>query len=328
MLTAKCPAEGNRMSQTLVPFTQDHLAPAVALFIEAYRQEQAASPLLPARAIDEPGWISEELHSCLDSPGVAVVEEGQLAAYMLTGPQFDWKGQRCALVPEFCHSATRAQKQTLIQSMYMHLAQEWVDRGIHIHLIGHLAHDTILQETLYQLGFGAILAERLRDLSDVHVRDDVTIIEEHDMSRLVELDLEHTGYYPKSPIFLPKPTDEHQAQAGLEAHIAQGDVIFVHYDQGQPCAYITVGTSKADGEGFLLRDTNTAQIKGAYARPAYRGRGIGTALLQRAIQWAQQHEYERLFVEHETANVHGGNFWRRHFTPYVHYSMRYVDNTL
>ena len=317
------------MPHTLVPFTRDHLAPAVALFIEAYREEQVASPLLPQRAIDEPDWIRDELHSYLGNPGVAVIGGGQLVAYMLTGPQFQWKGQSCALVPEFCHSATRAQKQTLVQSMYVRLAQEWVDRGIHLHLIGHLAHDQILQETLYQFGFGAILAERLRDLSDVHVRDDVTIVEEHDMSRLVELDLEHKGYYPRSPIFLHHGTaDGAQALASLEAHVAQGDVIFAHYDQGQPCAYLTVGTSKVDGEGFLLRNTNTAQIKGAYTRPAYRARGIGTALLQRAIQWAQHHGYERLFVEHETANVHGGNFWRRHFTLYVHYSMRYVDNSL
>jgi GNAT superfamily N-acetyltransferase len=59
-----------------------------------------------------------------------------------------------------------------------------------------------------------------------------------------------------------------------------------------------------------------------------RGKGIGMALLQRAIEWSHQQGYERLFVEHETANVYGGNFWRTHFTPYVYASMRYIDTTL
>jgi GNAT superfamily N-acetyltransferase len=83
-----------------------------------------------------------------------------------------------------------------------------------------------------------------------------------------------------------------------------------------------------DGEGFLLQQTNTAQIKSAYARPAIRGKGIGTALLQRAIQWSHQQGYERVFVEHETANVYGGNFWCKYFIPYVYVSMRYIDTTL
>lgn len=89
-----------------------------------------------------------------------------------------------------------------------------------------------------------------------------------------------------------------------------------------------VGESTIDGEGFLLEQTNTAQIKSAYARPEIRGKGIGTALLQRAIQWSQQQGYERVFVEHETANIYGGNFWGKYFSPFVYSSMRYVDNAL
>jgi GNAT superfamily N-acetyltransferase len=89
-----------------------------------------------------------------------------------------------------------------------------------------------------------------------------------------------------------------------------------------------VGKSTIDGEGFLLQETNTAQIKSAYTRPEMRGKGIGVALLQRAIEWSQQQGYERVFVEHETANIAGSRFWSRYFTPYLYYSMRYVDNQL
>jgi GNAT superfamily N-acetyltransferase len=316
------------MSYTLVPFTQAHLEPAVALFIEAYRQEQGESPLLPSRTIDDPGWIRGALQSHLDNPGVAVIEQGHLLAYMLTGPQFPWKGQRCALVPEYGHSASVRQKQALYQSMYMCLAQEWVKRGLHIHLIAHLAHDRILQETLYQLGYGAILAERLRDLSPIATRGDIAITEERDVGRVVALEMEHNQYYPKSPIFLQQDASALQVRADLEAHIAQGDAVLVYNDGPQPGAYIIVGTSSQNEEGLLLRNTNTAQIKTAYARPKCRGKGIGAALLYRAILWAESRGYARLFVEHETANVYGGNFWRKHFTPYVTISMRYVDNTL
>ena len=89
-----------------------------------------------------------------------------------------------------------------------------------------------------------------------------------------------------------------------------------------------VGESKIGGEGFLLQKTNTAQIKSAYARTEMRDKGIGKALLQRAIQWSQQQGYERIFVEHETANLAGSRFWSKYFHPYLYYSMRYIDNNL
>jgi GNAT superfamily N-acetyltransferase len=316
------------MPSTLVPFTQDYLEPAVALCIENYRHEQAYSPLLPSRVIDEPAWIRGALQSKLANHGVVVVEQNQLLAYMVTGDYFPWKGQQAAIVLEYCHSAIMTKKRQLYQCMYMYLAQEWVNNHIHLHLIRHFAHDTILQETLYQLGFGAILAERLRDFSAVAEYHDVTISNEEDVSKLITLQTEHNRYYPKAPIFISKPTEEQEVLAELEAHAQQGDVFFVYYEQQEPCAYMIVGTSTIGGEGFLLEQTNTAQIKSAYARPTIRGKGTGTALLQRAIEWSHQQGYQRVFVEHETANVYGGNFWCTYFTPYLYASMRYIDTTL
>ena len=316
------------MPSSLVPFTQDYLEPAVELFIARYKSEQEHSPLLPSRVIDEPAWIRGVLASKLANPGVVVVEQDRVLAYMVTGDQFQWKGQQAAIILEYGHAAVVAQKRELYQRMYMELAQGWANQRIHLHLIRHFAHDTILQETLYQLGFGAILAERLRDVSPVAERNDVAIRVEQDVSKLIRLQTEHNRYYPHAPIFIQKPTDTQDVLAELEAHAQQGDVFFVYDEQDEPCAYMIVGTSTVGGEGFLLEQTNTAQIKSAYARPEARGKGIGAALLQHAIAWLQQQRYERVFVEHETANIYGGNFWGTYFSPYLYASMRYIDPTL
>lgn len=316
------------MAFTLIPFQQTHLEAAAALFTANYAREREQSPQLPSRVSDDPAWIRATLRSHLANPGVAVIENEQLLAYMLTGVQFPWKGQQAAWVPEYCHAATTPRKQELYQRMYIHLAQQWVDQHRHIHLVGYLAHDKITQETLYELGFGAILAERLRDLSDTQQTENVTLVEEKDVHKLIDLQTAHNHYYPQAPIFIRKSTQKEAVIADLEAHAQQGDTIFTCYEHQEPCAYAIVGESARDAEGFLLRNTNTAQIKSAYARPEVRGKGIGKALLQRSIQWAQQHGYERLFVEHETANFYGGNFWRKHFTPYMQIAMRYVDNTI
>lgn len=324
------------MTYQLMPFTQEHLDSAVALFGESYRQEREHSPMLPARAIDDPAWIHDALADCLDNalwnsdPGVAVMQDDRLAAYMVTGAQFPWKGQHVALVPEYGHSATTSDKETLYQLMYMHLAQTWVDNHIHLHIIGHLAHDDALRDTLYQLGFGAIVTERLRDLSPIDTPTDIAVVEEPDVHKLADLELEHNRYYFKAPIFLTKDTDRSAMLADLDEHVQADDVFFTHYEDGVPRANMIVGRviSNPEGEGFLLWDTNTAQVKSAYVQPGVRSKGVGTALLSRAIQWAQAQGYARLFVEHETANFYGGHFWRKHFSPYLYFSMRYVDNTI
>ena len=313
---------------TLVPMTSEFLVPAAELFIGNYIREQEKSPLLPSRVMDEPDWIVAALEARLANPGVVVVQHGRLIAYMLTGARFPWKGQQAVFVPEYGHGAVEERKQELYQRMYMHLSQEWVDSHIHLQMIGHFAHDTVLRDTLYQLGFGAILAERLRDCSTPGHSHEVLIREEMDVSKLLLIQIEHNEYYSKAPIFILKPTNPDEVLEELEEHVRQGDTFIVYYEQDEPCAYMILGTSTIDGEGFLLQNTNTAQIKSAYAKPEMRGKGVGKALLQRAIEWSQARGYERIFVEHETANFSGSIFWHKHFTPYVYFSMRYIDNAL
>jgi GNAT superfamily N-acetyltransferase len=316
------------MTYKLVAFTQEHLQPAVELFTQGYHREQFHSPLLPSRVMDDSTWIYTALQSKLSNPGVAIVEQGRLVAFMITSGQFPWKGQQAALVNEYCHGAIANRMQELYQRMYQYLAQEWINQHCHLHLIGHFAHDSWLQETLYHLGFGALIAERLRDCSGIGEQQQRMIRAEQDLSKFVDLHLEHILYYPKSPIFILRSTDRSEALADLETHAARGDVFFVYYEQSQPCAYLIIGKSTTGREGFLLQQTNTAQIKSAYTRQNLRGKGVGTALLQHAIQWSRQQGYERIFVEHETANLAGGAFWSRYFAPYLYFSMRYVDNRL
>ncbi len=152
-------------SYTIIPLSEQHLQPAVELFLEGYRQERQANPLLPEAILTEPGRIYSALQACLGNPGVALVQNGRLLGYALTGAQFAWKGQQAVLVPEYAHSTIQEGKAELYQLMYQQLAQEWADAGIHLHLVGHLAHDAVLLHTLYLLGFGAIVCERLRDLA-------------------------------------------------------------------------------------------------------------------------------------------------------------------
>jgi len=266
----------------------------------------------------------------LTNPGVAVLQGGQVAAFMLSGYRFPFKGQEAMLVPEYCHASVARDRNELYQIMYMRLADEWIRNHMHLHIIGHLAHDTILRESLYQLGFGSIIAEALRDLSGIQGAQMTGIVQETDIERLLDINVEESRYFRDSPIFLVKEVGRDRCRAALESSIREGDAHFVFYENGEAQAYLAVGES-ASGvreEGFLLRGSRTSEIKHAFVRPHLRGMGIGKSLLQRAINWSARYGYDRVFVEYETANYFGGNFWRRYFVPYLYYSMRCIDSTI
>jgi hypothetical protein len=110
------------MGYIVEPFSLDYLESAMALFVAGYRRERDINPLLPARAINEPGWISEILKSLANNPGVIVRDRNRLLAYMLTGFKFRFKEQNAVQVPVFCHAAVPDEKPELYRKMYMNLA--------------------------------------------------------------------------------------------------------------------------------------------------------------------------------------------------------------
>jgi GNAT superfamily N-acetyltransferase len=314
----------------IVPFTADHLGEAVELFGCDYRREQEESPLLPSETADDAERIYHAIKPLAANPGVAVIKDNQVVGFMLSGYRFSFKGQKAMFVPEYCHASILSDRRELYQIMYMALANEWVRDRLHLHIVGHFAHNAILQESLYQLGFGAIIAEALRDLSQVQGVHTTDIAEESDIKGFLSISIEDSRYYRDAPIFIVKETEADERRAVLESSIREGDTYFAFYENDEAGAYLSVGESASGTlkEGFLLRGTRTAQIKNAFVKPHIRGKGIGKSLLQRAVDWSIEHGYERLFVEFETANYFGGNFWRRHFTPYLYFSMRYIDNTI
>ena len=312
------------------PFTADHLKSAIDLFVDDYRRERKASPLLPSSTTDSKERLCDSIKPLLANPGVAVLQDARVVAFMLTGYRFPFKGQQAILVSEYCHASVPRNRRELYQIMYMYLANEWAASHAHLHIIGHFAHDTVLQEALCQLGFGTIIAEALRDLSGIRGPRIADVVEETNAERLLGISIDDMRYYRNAPIFLVKEAEPGERQLDLESSIRQGDTYFVFRENDETGAYFCVGESASGPgkEGFLLRDTRTAQVKSAFAKPHLRGKGIGKSLLQRAVDWSAEHGYERLFVEFETANYFGGNFWRRYFSPYLYYSMRYIDNTI
>ena len=314
-----------KMRYTLRPFSEEYVESATMLFVNNYEQARKETPLLPTRIEVEPEWISGHLGTLEGNPGTTIWNGKEMLGYMITCDYFTYKGQRTAWIREYAHASIACDKSKLYRLMYMTLGETWIKERAHIHLICHLSNDRVLRNTLWELGFGAIVVENVRGLSTVESTQSFTIINEKDISRLIDIETEHKLYYRESPIFILKDPKRRSVEAALKEHIDSSDQIFVCYDNDEPSAYLIVGKVRHSVEGFVFRDTNTAQIKSAFAKPEARGIGIGASLLNKAIEWAREGSYDQLFVEHETANYYGGTFWSKHFNPVVYASMRYID---
>lgn len=284
------------------PLRERHMGAALHLLRASYERERLQCSLLPA-------WSQRR------GGGADDVERQRLS-------------QAAAMCDELSYATNPALSDVIFSSLYREMAHRWVEEGRRLHTIGHLHHDEQLRRNLFHLGFGAILQERLRDLACVVDAPAVAIIEDPELTDLVDVQTEHARYYRTSPIFLRKDDRPDTQLSELREATEAGDRLFAIEEQGMMQGLFIVGPSAQQGEGLLLRQTNSAQVKSAYLRPCVRGRGLGRALLRRCVEWAREHGYERLLVEHETANIAGSAFWTQHFNPYLTYSMRYVDDTL
>jgi GNAT superfamily N-acetyltransferase len=314
-----------RNGYDVVPLDRSHLDAAVALVDHAYQAERRTSPLLPGALLGDSRRVRPYVEACLPNGCVGAFRGACLAGFMGVAAYFPFKGQTAAFIREVSHAADADDRLAVYQALYQGLGESLAARQAQLHLIGHFAGDRALRDALFQLGFGAILAENLRDLSPVQGAADVPITQEPEFAVVKALDAEHRRYYRQAPIFLVKDASAAVVRRGLVEQQQAGHALFVYRRGGEPAAYFVVGRCLGEEEGFLLQGSNTAQILAAYAQPASRGQDIGKALLDRCIAWAREQGYARLFVEHETANVWGGNFWCKHFRPYLYFSMRYVE---
>ncbi len=314
------------MSLAIRPLETCGLHEALALVTAAYDDERRASPLLPPRIQGDAAGLLPSLERCLDKGCVGAFRDGKLVGFMGVHAFFPFKGHPAALVREVTHAASGEDRLTLYRLLYESLGECLRRRRVQLHIVAHFAADRELADGLFQLGFGALLAERLRDLSEVRCAARVPVAQEKDFLAVEEIDGEHMRYYRGAPMFLLKDDSPQAVRAGLLEHQDRGDALFVYRESGAPAAYLVAGPCLGASEGLVLRNTNSAQVLSAYARPEARGRGVGKALLSAAVEWARERGYERLFVEHETANLSASRFWGRHFSPYLYFSMRYVED--
>lgn len=314
-------AKDNRMR--LSEINEETVEAASNLFARAWAAERVSCPSLPDYPLGGPDALRQEVASLAQRGCIGAFDGGRLVGYMSAGFTFPFKGHRAGLCPVTGHAAEAGRGNEVYPLLYAAVGRIWAERGDALHVIEHLAHDRALDRLLYELGFGMIVCERVRGLSAVGSSREHEVAR-IDLTLLGGIEAEHSRYYSASPIFVHKETHPDAIAAGLREIEDAGCAFLACFRGGEPVGYCAVGP-QSHPEGLLLRNTNSAQLRAAYVREPYRRSGIGGALLDAAVTHAREAGFERIFVEHETANLSGSAFWARHFTGYVHFSMRHVD---
>jgi len=302
-------------------FSKESIPEAAELFVRSYASQRENLPLIPEKK-ELYDIVLTELKDKSGNRGIAALDGDRLIGYMLeTGTSDSFMGERTAFSSGlYSHSSVEVDKAKIYQVMYAKLAEKWVENRYCSHVFSFWAQDHVLSYQFFRLGFGMTHFELMRDLSKPEDREVHTTIREIDSLRYIEGLLEKEfRYYKKTPLFWFK-----EKNGDIEDEI-DGDLITAFIDD-EPVGYMHLNIN--DAETKVLADKNTGRIAGAYVDPKFRRKGIGTALLRNAVEWAEEKVLKRLYVEGESANIQGGNFWMEHFTPIVYTVRRCVDKRM
>ncbi|MFO7990736.1 MAG: GNAT family N-acetyltransferase [Thermoplasmata archaeon] len=302
-------------------FDEDHIQKAAELFVSSYEKQREKTPILPKKKslYDD---VTTALTNKLGRRGFAAFEDGEMIGYMIeTGSAENFMGKRTAFsLGLYSHSAVEDNRERIYQKLYERLSDTWIKKGYHAHIFSFWARDETLLFTLFRLGFGMTHFELMRDLSlPEKVQTTISIRRLDTALPIKKLEMEHREYYPKAPLFW-LPWEDYSFQEEFQGCLLGA------YDGDKIVAYMHLKTD--DAETPLLASEDTCRVASAYAEHDYRGKGVGTALLREAVLWAKESDLKRLYVEGESANIQGGNFWMKHFEPVVYTVRRCVDERI
>jgi GNAT superfamily N-acetyltransferase len=316
------------MSIEIVPFTDDHLENAASMVAARYQAERNLKPSLPVRFGDSASVLPLLRKLAQSGPGIAGIRDGEFAGFLLASLAL-LRGIRTAYSPDFGHAAHAACSRDIYRSMYASLSRGWLAHGCFSHAITFFASEREAIDTWFSLGFGLIVIDALRDVSPPEGRIaavEIRAATPEDVDLIMTLELPLRRHLAAAPVFLPLIMEK--GRESRERWLSDpAKRLWLASQDGAVTAYMSLEPSRS--EVMPISNEATVAITGAYTREGLRGRGIGTALLSRALDWARSAGYQHCSVDFESANIPGSRFWlRKGFRPVCYSLCRRIDSRL
>lgn len=299
---------------TIEPLRQRHVPDAAALVAERYAALRGTVPVLPSRYA-ELAELIPRLHDLVDrAPGAVALRGGQLVGFLGAYLVDNFRGRRGVFSPEWANGAELAASRPIYEALYAHMAAVWQADARIFHGASLFANDAAGREALHWLGFGLGGGDAIRDLAPIDAGPTGLTIARAglaDLPRLAPLDdgLHLHLMAPPVSLRLDPPGDHSELAEHLED---PAFAFWCAWDGERPVAFIKFGPATHTACTIIV-DPGTTSITGAFTEPAYRGRGLGAALLERGLAWARAEGYERCSVDFETMNTPAARFWLSSF---------------
>jgi GNAT superfamily N-acetyltransferase len=319
------------MALRVVPFVPEHLGQATAMVAARYRAARTQIPFMPAR-FEDPGAILPRLQDRAGNvPGVAAFREDKLVGFVLTLLVRN-RGERLAYVPDFGHAADSKGGYETCRQMYAAIADRWLANGCFLHGITFYPHEREAIDAWISVGFGLAVMDALQPIArksdSVQLSAGIEVRRggPEDVDVVSPLELALDRHLSASPAYLPLLIEG--GRQSWERWLAnEAHALWLAFQGGEAIGYLRLEPS--EGGVLPTASEKTVAITGAYTRPDARGRGVGTALLQRGFEWARSVGYEHCSVDFESANLLGSRFWLGSgFQPVCISLMRRIDQRL
>lgn len=256
---------------------------------------------------------------------LVAMRDGVLAGYM-AWLYFDFHGEPSAFVPTVGSAADAQEEAAVLHALYAEASRAWVREGRLNHLWMTFHGDSPLRDVLYEVGFGSHVIDACQSISEgplpAAAACAVTRAGAADVDAVCRLGNDAERNLLRAPVFLLRAPWQRAEIAGL----IREQPVFAAWDQGRMIGVLSLDMGQRFHTERLTR-ADSAYIGGigAYVEPAYRGRGIGTALLRYAFAHCREAGKQYLHVSYETANPDARVFWPRHFRPAIRSVRRRVN---
>jgi GNAT superfamily N-acetyltransferase len=312
----------------IVPFKPEFLPAAAAMFVAKYQNQRRQVPVLPDR-MESLDWVSERIAGLMFAnghpdavAGLAALDGGQLTGYLgwWLVDRFRESDRRGAYCPVWAHSAVDGLAVKVYPALYRPASAIWTDAGCQVHAITLLAADQAAERAWFWNGFGMTVIDAIRPITPLEFAVPTGVAYRkasiEDAGLIAEIEIEHWAYYATAPIYMA-PQQPVSAEGYREFICQPNCAVWLAF-----CGHDLLGYMRFEPVGHgaidIVHSETTIANTGAYFRPASRGHGIGTGLLETALADYSAHGYVRCSVDFESFNPDGAAFWTKTFTPVCH----------
>jgi ribosomal protein S18 acetylase RimI-like enzyme len=247
-------------------------------------------------------------HAWEDATGAVAERDGEVAAYLLGKVRENewWDKHVWIGLTGFA-----AREPELVRDLYGFAAERWVADGAHLH-VALVPAMPELTDPWFRLAFAHMQAHGIRATGAAEERPTDPAVRSGTMDDLrsaPDLVTQIWEHHRRAPTFtgLKVPPVE-VFLADWETTLSLPETAyFVAELDGRVVGHLLLEQEEPD----LARPPGSIYLAVAASLPGARGRGVGVALTEHALEWAREAGYATMHTDWRVANLESSRFWPR-----------------